>query len=203
MPYDHVTSLPFLLDSSYLTPEEIAEREANPALFAARRYGQPEHIFRTAGIYHSIVYIVGSDRPTAERHGNGLLRSTLPSFTAAHSLSSSTLHRPAQASSTVAASEGICGNDSSQSRQPSRSPAATPHLSHSPYSSGASSPRGSSTPGNYFSTVLSPAASERSASSPPPSSSAHAEADQAQRSGQEAQSHIMPARCKKKGKTHA
>lgn len=49
MPYDHVTSLPFLLDSSYLTPEEIVEREANPALFAARRYGQPEHIFRTAG----------------------------------------------------------------------------------------------------------------------------------------------------------
>jgi hypothetical protein len=203
MPYDHVTSLPFLLDSSYLTPEEIAEREENPALFAARRYGQPEHIFRTAGKYHSVVCIVSAKPPTAERHGNGSLRSTQPSFTASHSRSSSTLPRPAQASPTVAASSGIRGDESSQSRQPSRSPAATPHFSHSPYSSGAPSPRGSATVGNYFSTVLSPAASERSASSPTPSSSAHAEADQAQHSGQEAQSHIMPARCKKKGKMHA
>ncbi|KAF2997636.1 hypothetical protein E8E13_004818 [Curvularia kusanoi] len=48
MTYEHVTSLPFLLDSSHLTPEEVAERDKNPALFAARRYGQPEHIFRTA-----------------------------------------------------------------------------------------------------------------------------------------------------------
>ncbi|OSS50851.1 hypothetical protein B5807_04556 [Epicoccum nigrum] len=187
MPYDHVTSLPFLLDSSYLTPEEIVEREANPALFAARRYGQPEHIFRTA----------------AERHGNGSLRSTLPSFTAAHPHSSSALPRPSQASSTVTVSAGICDDGSSQSQQPSRSPVATPHLSHSPYSSGASSPRGSTTPGNYFSTVLSSAASECSASSPTPSSSAHTEADRAQHSGQEAQSHMMPARCKKKGKIHA
>ena len=59
------------------------------------------------------------------------------------------------------------------------------------------------TPGNYFSTVLSPAASERSASSPTPSSSAHAEADQAQHNRQEAQSHVMPARRKKKGNIHS
>lgn len=203
MTFDHVTCLPFLLDSSYLTPEEIAEREANPALFAARRYGQPEHIFRTAGKYRSFVYIVSAKRFIAERHGNGSFRSTVPSVTAAHSHSSSTLHCPAQASSRVAGSAGIRGDDSSQSRQPSRSPAATPHLSHSPYSSGASSPRGSSTPGNYFSTVLSPAASERSASSPTPSSSAHAEADQAQHNRQEAQSHVMPARRKKKGNIHS
>jgi hypothetical protein len=50
--------------------------------------------------------------------------------------------------------------------------------------------------------VLSPTSSERSASSPTPSSSAHAEAEQAQHSGEEAQSHVMPARCKKKGKIH-
>ncbi len=49
MKYEHVTNLPFLLDSSYLTSEEIAERDANPALFASKRYGQPEHLFRTAG----------------------------------------------------------------------------------------------------------------------------------------------------------
>ncbi|KAH6644871.1 hypothetical protein C7974DRAFT_29361 [Boeremia exigua] len=58
MNYAHVTTLPFLLDSSHLTPEELAERNSNPALFAARRYGQPEHIFREA----------------AERHENGSLQ---------------------------------------------------------------------------------------------------------------------------------
>lgn len=53
MAYEHVTSLPFLLDSSHLTPDEIAERDENPALFAAKRYGQPEYIFRTAGQFES------------------------------------------------------------------------------------------------------------------------------------------------------
>lgn len=49
MTYEHVTALPFLLDSTHLSPEEIAERDANPTLWASKRYGQPEHIFQAAG----------------------------------------------------------------------------------------------------------------------------------------------------------
>lgn len=49
MSYEHVTSLPFLIASSQLTPEEAAERDADPAQWAARRYGQPVRFFRAAG----------------------------------------------------------------------------------------------------------------------------------------------------------
>jgi hypothetical protein len=51
MSYDHVAMIPFMLDASHLTAEEAAERATNPALWAARRYGQPEAIFRAAGEY--------------------------------------------------------------------------------------------------------------------------------------------------------
>lgn len=49
MTYEHVTMIPFMLDASHLTQEEAAERAANPSLWAARRYGMPEHIFQAAG----------------------------------------------------------------------------------------------------------------------------------------------------------
>lgn len=49
MTYKHVAMIPFMIDASHLTPEEAAERAANPALWAARRYGMPEHIFQVAG----------------------------------------------------------------------------------------------------------------------------------------------------------
>ncbi|KAF1923090.1 uncharacterized protein M421DRAFT_96378 [Didymella exigua CBS 183.55] len=52
MTYEHVARVAFLIDASHLTPEEVAERAANPALWAARRYGQPEHIFRAAAERH-------------------------------------------------------------------------------------------------------------------------------------------------------
>ena len=51
MAYKHVATLPFLLDSAHLTPEEKTERDANPGRWASKRYGQPEHIFRAAGEY--------------------------------------------------------------------------------------------------------------------------------------------------------
>ena len=38
-----------MIDASHLTPEEAAERAANPAQWAAQRYGMPEHIFQAAG----------------------------------------------------------------------------------------------------------------------------------------------------------
>ena len=49
MPYEHVAMIPFMIDASHLTPEEAAERAANPAQWAAQRYGMPEHIFQAAG----------------------------------------------------------------------------------------------------------------------------------------------------------
>jgi hypothetical protein len=49
MAYDNIAILPFLLDASHLTQEELAERSKNPALWASKRYGQPEHIFEAAG----------------------------------------------------------------------------------------------------------------------------------------------------------
>lgn len=49
MTYEHLAMIPFMIDASHLTPEEAAERAANPALWAARRYRMPEHIFQAAG----------------------------------------------------------------------------------------------------------------------------------------------------------
>jgi hypothetical protein len=41
--------IPFMIEASQLTEEEAAEQAANPARWAARRYGMPEHIFQAAG----------------------------------------------------------------------------------------------------------------------------------------------------------
>lgn len=49
MSYDNVAMIAFMLDSAELTPDEVAKRDENPALWVAQRYGQPEHIFKPAG----------------------------------------------------------------------------------------------------------------------------------------------------------
>lgn len=54
MPYEHVAMIPFMIEASQLTAEEAAERAANPARWAARRYGMPEHIFQAAGQFRLI-----------------------------------------------------------------------------------------------------------------------------------------------------
>lgn len=46
--------IPFMIEASQLTAEEAAERAANPARWAARRYGMPEHIFQAAGQFRLI-----------------------------------------------------------------------------------------------------------------------------------------------------
>jgi hypothetical protein len=55
---DHVTMLPFLLDDSHLTPEDIAERNKHPAQWAARRYAAPEDRFRKAGSLGSSTLLI-------------------------------------------------------------------------------------------------------------------------------------------------
>lgn len=143
-------------------------------------------------------YIVYAEYLTAERHENGTLQ---PSFLAAHQQSSGSSN-PAQAVLTVVPSAGMHSSQEFQSRQSSRSPAATPSFSPSPYSSATSSPRGSTTSGHYFSTVLSHASGEQSASGPTSSSIAHAGSDQAHHSRQGPQRQTALERDNKKGQKH-
>ncbi|KAF2621122.1 hypothetical protein BU25DRAFT_483985 [Macroventuria anomochaeta] len=195
MTYNHVATLPFLLDATHLTPEEVAERDANPALWAARRYGQPEHIFKAA----------------AERHGQGSSKTGHTTFLAAHthdslaSANPSPLRTapPTATSSPLQSAQPLQRQHSYSSKQMQTSSPPSPSCQ-----SGPSSPHGSSPSGSYFSTILSTELSqERLGDVQPPHShgdttggQSHTDAIFIAPSQQQITGHTEPTSSKKKGK---
>ena len=165
MSYEHIAILPFLLDSSHLTPEEVTERDANPTLWAARRYGQPEHIFRAAGRYAFSGHVFWTETSAAERHGNGSSETRHSRFLAAQtqaSLASSSRTTSQSSPATFATSDSRSHAAQSFNRQDANSsPPTRSSLPASPsLPSGPSSPYASSPSESYFSTVLSPEPSQ-------------------------------------------
>ncbi|KAJ8118298.1 hypothetical protein OPT61_g685 [Boeremia exigua] len=142
MTYEHIAMIPFLLDDLHLTPEEVAERDANPAQWAAQRYALPEHIFKAA----------------AERHGHGSAKvehprsSANPTHPSASPLYPTTPRLVPRENAPALPSEA---RDLREQLPASSQPATSSPVIASPGASGPTSPKGSSPSGSYFSTVLS------------------------------------------------